>query len=37
MSKKKQVLVELFQRCVARDNYEFNNDEVEAVCRKIGF
>lgn len=37
MGKKQEVLLELFRLCQQRGQYVFNNDMVEAVCRRIGF
>ncbi len=37
MGKKQEVLLELFHLCQQRGQYVFDNDMVEAVCRRIGF
>lgn len=37
MGKKQEVLLELFRLCQQRGQYVFDNDMVEAVCRRIGF
>ena len=37
LSKKKQVITELYRRCKERGQTRFHNDDVKAVCAKIGF
>lgn len=37
MGKKQDVLMELFRECQERGDWSFDNDMVEAVCRRIGF
>ncbi len=37
MGKKQIVLAELFKRCELANNYVFNNDLVEEVCKTVGF
>ena len=36
-SKKKQVITELYDMCKCRRDFVFTNDEVKAVCAKVGF
>lgn len=36
-NKKSQVIEELFNICEARNNFEFHNDLVKELCRKVGF
>lgn len=37
MSKKQQVILELFRRCRERGDERFHNEEVRAVCQQVGF
>ena len=37
LSKKQTVITELYAQCKARGDLEFNNDEVKAVCARVGF
>lgn len=37
MGKKQEVLIELFRKCQQRGDWSFDNDRVEAVCRRVGF
>jgi hypothetical protein len=37
MSKKDQVLTEVFEICQKRNNYVFHNDLVKDVSKKVGF
>ena len=37
ISKKKQVITELYDMCKSRQNFVFSNDEVKAVCAKVEF
>ncbi|MCS6993373.1 MAG: hypothetical protein N2117_00585 [Anaerolineales bacterium] len=37
MGKKQDVLLELFRECQKRGDFGFDNDMVEAICRRVGF
>ena len=37
LSKKRQVITELYRQCKERGDLRFNNNAVKAVCAKIGF
>lgn len=37
MSKKQLVIAEMYAQCKSRGEFIFNNDELRAVCSKIGF
>jgi hypothetical protein len=37
MGKKQEVITKIFQICQQKDNFEFDNDLVEEICRQIGF
>ena len=37
MSKKQEVITEIFNICQKTNNYEFDNDLVKTISKKIGF
>lgn len=37
VNKKSQVIEEIFKICKKKNNFEFHNDLVKDVCKKVGF
>ena len=37
MSKKHQVIEQLYENCKKRNDFKFHNAEVKEVCEKVGF